>query len=160
MKELKINTTFTVYQQLSELPSTVFSLMQTAIKARNNAYSPYSKFNVGAAILLNNGEVVIGSNQENAAYPSGLCAERVAIFQAGALYPNVVIKVMAITATSQKQKTKTPIPPCGSCRQAISEYEGKQNENIILYFMGEEGEVIKSNSLSDLLPLSFDKKHL
>jgi len=160
MKQLKINTTFTVYEQLSELPSAVFSLMEAAIKARNTAYSPYSKFNVGAAILLANEAVVIGSNQENAAYPTGLCAERVAIFQAGALYPNVAIKTMAITATSQTHKVLKPIPPCGSCRQAISEYESKQDENIEIYFMGEEGEIMKSNSLSDLLPLSFDKKHL
>ena len=96
MKEFKISTTFTIYEQLSDLPSAVFRLMQTAIETRKNAYSPYSNFNVGAAILLDNGKVVIGANQENAAYPSGLCAERVAIFQAGALYPESKIKIIAI----------------------------------------------------------------
>jgi len=160
MKKLKINTNFTVYKQLSDLPSAVFSLMETAIKARNNAYSPYSKFNVGAAILLANGKVVIGSNQENAAYPTGLCAERVAIFQAGTLYPDTTIKTIAITATSQLHKVASPIPPCGSCRQAIFEYESKQNNDIEIYFMGEEGEIMKSDSVSNLLPLSFNKKHL
>lgn len=160
MKEYKISTTFTVYEQLSELPSAVFSLMEAAIKARNNAYSPYSKFNVGAAVLLDNGKVVVGNNQENAAYPSGLCAERVAIYQAGAVYPDAKVIKIAITATSQHHKVTEPIPPCGSCRQAIAEYETRQEENIEIYFMGEEGAIMKSNSLSDLLPLVFQRSHL
>ena len=160
MKELHLKATFKVYEQLSELPAAVFSLMEAAVEARNNAYAPYSRFNVGAAILLENNKIVIGSNQENAAYPTGLCAERVAIFQAGALYPNVKIKTIAITATSQKRKSTNPIPPCGSCRQAISEYESNQDEPIEIYFMGEIGEIIKAESLADLLPLSFDKKNL
>jgi len=160
MKELTISTTFKIYEQLSELPSAVFSLMESAVSARNNAYSPYSKFNVGAALLLDNGKVVIGSNQENAAYPSGLCAERVAIFQAGALYPKAKIKIMAITATSQNHKVIDPIPPCGACRQSIAEYETRQGDGIELYFMGEEGAIMKSESLSDLLPLMFEKSHL
>ncbi|MFD0964716.1 cytidine deaminase [Pseudofulvibacter geojedonensis] len=160
MKEYKISTTFIVYEQLSDLPSAVFSLMEAAINARNNAYSPYSKFNVGAAVLLDNEKVVVGSNQENAAYPSGLCAERVAIFQAGAIYPTAKIKKIAITATSQNHKVSEPIPPCGSCRQSIAEYETRQKENIEIYFMGEEGSIMKSNSLSDLLPLTFQKSHL
>ena len=160
MKEYKISTTFTVYEQLSDLPSAVFSLMESAVKARNNAYSPYSKFNVGAAVLLDNGKVIVGNNQENAAYPSGLCAERVAIYHAGAIYPKAKVKKIAITATSQNHKVKEPIPPCGSCRQAIAEYETKQEENIEIYFMGEEGAIMKSNSLSDLLPLTFQRSHL
>ena len=160
MKEYTISTTFTVYEQLSDLPSAVFSLMELAIAARKKAYAPYSKFNVGAALLLDNGKVVVGNNQENAAYPSGLCAERVAIYQAGAIYPNAKIEKIAITATSQNHKVTEPIPPCGSCRQAIAEYEIKQEENIEIYFMGEEGAVMKSNSLSDLLPLTFQRSHL
>jgi len=116
MRELTVSTTFKIYEQLSELPSAVFSLMESAVLARNNAYSPYSKFNVGAALLLGNGKIVVGSNQENAAYPSGLCAERVAIFQAGALYPEVKIKTIAITATSQSRKVVEPVAPCGACR--------------------------------------------
>ncbi len=160
MRKVEITSTFKIYEQLSDLPSAVFSLMQSAISARNNAYSPYSKFNVGAAVLLENDKVVIGSNQENAAYPSGLCAERVAVFQAGALYPNVSIKAIAITATSQNHKVLEPIPPCGSCRQAISEYENKQGDDIPIYFMGEDGAVMMSESISNLLPLSFKKSHL
>ena len=109
---------------------------------------------------LDNGKIVLGSNQENAAYPSGLCAERVAIFQSGAIYPDAKILKMAISAASDTNQTTTPIPPCGSCRQSISEYEFKQNTPIEIYFMGEIGEVFKSDSIKNLLPLSFDKNFL
>ncbi len=103
MKEVKIETTLQVYEDINELPKDIQNLMDTAIEARDNAYAPYSKFNVGAAILLDNNEVVIGSNQENACYPSGLCAERTAIYYAGAKYPKAKILKMAITASSQNQ---------------------------------------------------------
>jgi cytidine deaminase len=115
---------------------------------------------VGVAILLDNDKIILGSNQENAAYPSGLCAERVAIFSAGALYPEAKIIKMAITATADHNPTLTPIPPCGACRQSISEYEIKQEQPIEIYFMGEAGNVYKSDSLKNLLPLMFDKKLL
>jgi cytidine deaminase len=160
MNEIKIETTIKVFNGIAELPSEVQSLLFQAIETRKNAYAPYSNFRVGAAILLDNGKIVLGSNQENAAYPSGLCAERVAIFQAGAIYPNVKIKTIAITAASDTNPTLSPIPPCGSCRQAISEYEFKQGTPIEIYFMGEKGEVYKSNSIANLLPLSFDKTSL
>ena len=160
MKELKIESSFTVYDSLDETSVEVQELMHKAIKVRDNAYAPYSKFNVGAALLLENGEVITGSNQENASYPSGLCAERTAIYYAGAQYPNVRILEMAITATSKKTPTTNPIPPCGACRQAISEYEVKQDKPIVIYFMGESGKVIKSDSLANLFPLVFDKSVL
>lgn len=134
--------------------------MLKAIEIRKQAYAPYSKFRVGASILLDNGKVVLGSNQESAAYPSGLCAERVAIFQAGSLYPNVKMLKIAISATSDINPTKRPTPPCGACRQSISEYEQKQETPIEIYFMGETGEVFKSDSLENLLPLSFHKDFL
>ena len=134
--------------------------MQKAVEVRKQAYAPYSKFRVGAAILLENGKVVIGSNQESAAYPSGLCAERVAVFQAGSLYPNTKILKIIISATSDISPTKRPTPPCGACRQSISEYEQKQDVPIEIYFMGETGEVYKSDSLENLLPLSFHKDFL
>ena len=155
MKEITTTTTISVYTNISVLPNDVNNLMQQAIETRKKAYAPYSKFRVGAAILLDNGQIIEGSNQENAAYPSGLCAERVAIFYAGAKYPDAKIVKMAISATSDNFVSKTPIPPCGSCRQSISEYEQKQQTSIEIYFMGEEGEVYKSNSISDLLPFSF-----
>lgn len=160
MKEISINTSFTVYQSFAELPQDVQSLMEQAVEIRKKAYAPYSKFRVGAALLLDNGKVVLGSNQENAAYPSGLCAERVAIFQSGAIYPEAKIVKMAISAASDTNKTTTPIPPCGACRQSISEYEFKQEYPIEIYFMGESGEVYLSKSISNLLPLTFDKNFL
>ena len=160
MKEISINTSFTVYQSVAELPQDVQSLMEQAVEIRKKAYAPYSKFRVGAALLLDNEKVILGSNQENAAYPSGLCAERVAIFQSGAIYPEAKIVKMAISAASDTNKTTTPIPPCGACRQSISEYEFKQEYPIEIYFMGESGEVYLSKSISNLLPLTFDKNFL
>ncbi|MFM2214240.1 MAG: Cytidine deaminase [Bacteroidota bacterium] len=160
MKEININTTFAVYSSAAELPQEIQDLMQQAVAIRKNAYAPYSRFRVGAALLLDNGKIVLGSNQENAAYPSGLCAERVAIFQSGALYPEAKILKLAVTAASDTNPTLSPIPPCGACRQSISEYEFKQDTPIEIYFMGESGEVYKSDSISNLLPLSFDKKFL
>jgi cytidine deaminase len=160
MKEININTRLSVFESMQELPNDVNHLMQKAIEVRKNAYAPYSKFNVGAAILLDNGEIALGSNQENAAYPSGLCAERVAIFHAGAIYPHAKIIKMAITAGSTTSITTKPIPPCGACRQSIFEYEFKQDTPIEIYFMGESGEIYKSNSIQNLLPLTFDKNFL
>lgn len=160
MKEITINTTISVFNGIPDLPLEIQSLMKLAIETRKNAYAPYSNFKVGAAILLDNGKIVLGSNQENAAYPSGLCAERVAIFQAGAIYPNAKIIKLAITAASESNPTLSPIPPCGACRQSIAEYEFKQEIPIEIFFMGESGEVYKSNSINNLLPLSFDKTSL
>lgn len=160
MKELKIETTLYVYDNLNELSEDIVSLMNNASEARDKAYAPYSKFNVGVALLLDNGEIITGSNQENASYPSGLCAERTAIYYAGAKYPESKILRMAIIAGSKKTQTTKPIPPCGACRQAIAEYEVKQDLPIEIYFMGEVGKVVKSNSLANLLPLVFDKSVL
>ena len=134
--------------------------METAHQARKKAYAPYSQFAVGAALLLENNIVVTGNNQENASYPSGLCAERTAIYAAGANHPDSKILLMAIVAGSNKNKTDKPIPPCGACRQAISEYDINQKQPITIYFMGETGKVIRSNSLANLLPLVFDKNVL
>lgn len=160
MREITLQTTFVEFDGLQELPIQVKDLMLLAIEVRKKAYAPYSNFQVGAAILLENHQIVTGSNQENAAFPSGLCAERVAIFQAGSLYPDQKIKIICISATSIEKPVLEPIPPCGACRQSIAEYEQKQQENIEIYFMGADGKVLKTNSLKDLLPLSFDKKFL
>ena len=159
-KKIKIESFLEVYSNKDELPEAISSLMDVAIDARDKAYAPYSDFYVGAAILLDNGEVISGSNQENAAYPSGLCAERTAIYYAGAKYPNAQMLAMAITATAKDKPTTRPIPPCGSCRQAIAEYEIKQNKAIALYFMGKRGEVMKSDSLENLLPFLFTSKYI
>lgn len=160
MKKITVESTFEVYDSLNELPVSIQELMQSAVEAREKAYAPYSNFKVGASLLLENGEIITGSNQENASYPSGLCAERTAIYYAGSMYPDVKIKTLAITASSSTQETNSPIPPCGACRQAISEYEVKQNSPIEIYFMGKTGKVAKSESLANLLPFVFDKTKL
>lgn len=160
MKEVKVESTLYIFKDINELPKEVSVLMHKAIEAREKAYAPYSSFYVGAAILLDNNKIVTGNNQENASYPSGLCAERTAIYYASAQYPRAKVIRMAITAGSKKNKTASPIPPCGACRQAIAEYEVKQGSSIEIYFMGETGKVAKSNSLANLLPLVFDKSVL
>lgn len=160
MKEISITSSFTIYDNINELPQEIQDLMNQAIEIRKKAYAPYSQFRVGAALLLDNGKIILGSNQENAAYPSGLCAERTAIFYAGSAYPEAKILKMAITAASDTNQTQAPIPPCGSCRQSIAEYEIRQDTPIEIYFMGEIGEVYKSVSLKNLLPFMFDKKFL
>ena len=160
MKELIIHTQFTIFENSKEISKEAQNLLDQAIKIRQKAYAPYSQFKVGAAILLDNGKIVLGSNQENAAYPSGLCAERVAVFQAGTLYPESKIKTIFISASSDLNHTSSPIPPCGACRQSIAEYELRQNSLIEIYFTGETGEIYKSNSLKNLLPLLFNKNLL
>jgi cytidine deaminase len=160
MKEIIITSTITVFETIQELPLVEQNLMLKAIEVRKNAYAPYSKFRVGAALLLDNGQIIVGSNQENAAYPSGLCAERVAIFYAGAIYPEATILKMAITAASENNKTITPVPPCGACRQSIAEYEIRQDTPIEIYYMGETGSIHQSESLKNLLPFMFDNKLL
>ncbi len=160
MKTIKIESILDVFENFDELPKDIKLLMDKAKEARLKAYAPYSNFQVGAAILMDNGEIITGSNQENASYPSGLCAERTAIFYAGAQFPNSKILRMAIVAGSNHNITALPIPPCGACRQSIAEYEVKQEAPIEIFFMGQTGKVIKSNSLSNLLPLMFDKSVL
>lgn len=160
MRKHKIIIDYCVYSSFEDLSDEDQVLMNSAIEARANAYAPYSNFHVGAAVLLANGEVIIGNNQENASYPSGLCAERVAVFQAGAKYPGIVIKAIAITATSNNYVVNEPAAPCGNCRQSIVEYEQKQKQPIEILLMGEKGEVVKFNSLADILPLAFNNSFL
>ena len=157
MKKIKIETEFDVYDTISELAMSVQNLIKKAIEAREKAYAPYSQFLVGAALELENGEIILGNNQENASYPSGLCAERTAIYYAGAEFPNQKILRMAIVAGSTKNPTTKPIPPCGACRQALSEYEVKQNSEMELYFMGTSGQIAFSKSVENILPWVFDK---
>ncbi|SIT15200.1 cytidine deaminase [Zobellia uliginosa] len=160
MQKRNITFELTTFDSLGELGSEDANLMAEAVAARKNAYAPYSNFQVGAAVLLENGEIVIGNNQENASYPSGLCAERVAVFYAGAKYPGVGIKSIAITATSTTYQLIEPAAPCGNCRQSISEYEVRQKSPIALLMMGETGKILKCDSMADLLPLGFDSSFL
>jgi cytidine deaminase len=160
MKEIKIAASATLYNDVNELSIEDKKLMSKAVEARNNAYAPYSKFYVGAALLLENGEIVLGNNQENAAYPSGMCAERVAIWKAGSTFPGIKIVKLAITASSTITKVDKPIGPCGACRQTLSEYEINQKQPFPVLFMGEVGAVVKTASLLSLLPFSFDSSYL
>lgn len=160
MKKQKIEISLEVFETISELPKDIQELMNKAQQARENAYAPYSRFRVGTALRLASGEIVLGSNQENAAYPSGLCAERVAVFSAGANFPKQTITSLAITVRSESHKISEAIAPCGACRQSLAEYEQKQKSPIAIYFMGETGEIVKVASVMDLLPLGFDAKYL
>jgi cytidine deaminase len=160
MKKIQLSTSITLFDSVDELPKDVQQLMIEAVKVRKTAYAPYSQFHVGTAFLLENDEIVTGNNQENAAYPSGMCAERVAVWKASSEFPDVKILKIAITASSVNNPVKEPVAPCGGCRQALSEYESKQDSKIEIYFMGETGGIIKTDSLHDLLPLAFDKSFL
>lgn len=160
MQKQKLSFELTIFDGLAELSKEDQTLLSKAVAARKNAYAPYSHFQVGAAVLMENGKTVIGSNQENASYPSGLCAERVAVFQAGALYPNIRILTVAITATSRNHVVDSPAAPCGNCRQAMLEYETKQEKPIRLLLMGETGKVLQCNAIADILPLGFDSSFL
>ncbi|WP_313215178.1 cytidine deaminase, partial [Soonwooa sp.] len=127
---------------------------------RENAYANYSNFLVGCALLLDNGEMVTGSNQENAAYPSGLCAERTTIYWTSANFPKSQITKMFVIGAPRNMLSSQPIPPCGACRQSILEYEAKQDQPIEIYFASLEGEIFKTKSVRDLLPFSFDSSFL
>ncbi len=157
----KIEHQFTIEEyQLEELNATEQSLMHKATTATQLSYSPYSNFKVGCAILLENGETVVGANQENAAYPICLCAEGVALANATANHHKVPIVSMAITIATLNQKVQDPVAPCGLCRQSILEYENRQQKNISIYLKGEGKKVYKVNSIKDLLPLNFSDKDL
>jgi len=160
MKNVEIHCSLTEYESLEELTNDERELLAEAKASMNKAYAPYSHFHVGAAIMLENGIILRGNNQENASYPIGLCAERVAIFAAGANYPNVKIKALAITANSDLFHVNKPITPCGACRQAIAEYEHRYHQDIRLIMSGESGKVLIANSISNLLPYQFNADDL
>jgi len=159
MKKKNITTVAYEYDSVEELSKEEQFLIQKSKDAVNNAYAPYSKFQVGAAVLLENGEIITGTNQENAAYPSGLCAERVAVFYANSKYPNVPVKAIAVTAFTNNHFVKTPIPPCGSCRQVLVETETRFNKPIKIYLVS-DSKITVINDAKDLLPLNFDESSL
>lgn len=156
MIEKKITLNYIIFKDSSELSSSENILLSKAVEARKKANAPYSNFSVGASLLLENGEIILGNNQENAAYPSGMCAERVAIWNAASHYPDVKIQKIFISGSSNIKKVDEPVSPCGACRQTMVEYEINQSENIEVYFTGETGKIIKCNSITDLLPLAFE----
>jgi len=151
---------FQKFKSSKELSEVQQTLIQKAHEAALNAHAPYSKFKVGAALLLSNNEIIAGNNQENAAYPSGLCAERVAAFYAKSRYPEARILKLAITTISEHQKSVAPPFPCGSCRQVLIEYELEDQQPIELILQGENDEVYLIHSVADILPFAFNGSYL
>ena len=155
MQNKQLNISYQVYQSIDELPEDLSSLLQKAIEATERSYAPFSNFNVGAAILLDNGQVVCGSNQENAALPSGICAERSACFYAGATWPGAKMLAIAVAAKLDGKLTPTPTYPCGACRQALVQYESMGGVPLKV-IVGSAGRVEVFASVRDLLPFVFD----
>lgn len=161
MQKQILQLTYEVYENPAALQAVEQHVLQKAIAARANAYAPYSGFQVGAAVKLLNGEIIIGSNQENAAYPSGLCAERVAMFAAGSQFPNVPFQILAITASNPNgQPVSSPVGSCGACRQVIFEYFERFQQPFVTLLFGEEGAVFRITAPQFFLPLSFSKDAL
>ena len=160
MKKLELKTTIYSYEDESHLPIEDQQLMALAVESLQHSYSPYSNFKVGAALLLENGALIPGSNQENAAYPLCLCAERVALAAAASQHPGVPVRAIAVTARNVKQTLFKPVSPCGSCRQVLAESENRSKVAMRVLLQGQSGEVYRFDSVKDLLPLSFDGKVL
>ncbi|MCU4156098.1 cytidine deaminase [Carboxylicivirga sp. A043] len=154
MKKLNLTTSIDVFESSEELSQQEQILLQKAEEACNKAYAPYSEFYVGAAVLLENGEIITGSNQENAAYPSGLCAERTAIFYANAQYPDSPVVSIAIIARNKNGVLDNPVAPCGACRQVMLETELRFKKAYDILLVGHSS-IQKIKSSKDLLPLSF-----
>lgn len=159
MRKTHINIELTHYDTVKDLKPEEQQLVNSALSAAHKAYAPYSQFHVGAAVLLENGEIITGSNQENAAYPSGLCAERVALFWAGSQFPDIAVKTMVIVSVKGKELVSHIVAPCGACRQVINETTHRCKNNFSLLLVGKNG-IIKVNSANDLLPLSFGPNDL
>ena len=152
---------YTYYDREDEMPAQELELVKKALAAREKAYAQYSGFMVGAAVLLENGIILTGNNQENAAYPSGLCAERVAVYHAGAEYPDVKMLKIAVCGGKKGSSSAVPVAPCGACRQAILEYSQKRGSPIEIIFAGTTpAPAVKASDIEDLLPFCFGKDFL
>ena len=154
MKEEKLELSFIRAKFLELIPEEQ-TLIKNAKDSLNSGYAPYSGFLVGASILLENGEIINGSNQENVAYTSGLCAERVALFYAGSKFPKIAIKTIAVSALSKSFNINDTVSPCGACRQVMAEYQQKQNSEIRILLHSTNDDVLIANSVQDLLPFMF-----
>jgi cytidine deaminase len=155
MNKRKIISEITEYTDLEEMAQEDRTLIHKAMNAASTAYAPYSKFRVGAAVLLENNEIISGNNQENAVFPVGLCAERVAVFYAHAKYPDVPIKSIAVSAIHDNNFTDNPVGLCGSCRQVLLESENRFHNDVKIIMFG-RNKIIQLSSVKDLLPLHFD----
>lgn len=149
-----------IQYEANELDQATLELIEAAKKSALKAYAPYSNFQVGAALLLSNGKIILGNNQENACYPAGLCAERVAFFSAKSQFPDCQIIKVAIVAKPKNQEQFKMAMPCGSCRQVMSEYENNQEEGIKVYMSSADGRVYESDSIDNFLPFKFSNKDL
>lgn len=158
MREINLTTKIAVYL-LAECSEVEKKLIDAAKSATKKAYAPYSRFRVGAAVLLENGEIISGNNQENAAYPSGLCAERTAVFFANATYPDQKVEAIAIAAWHNGQFTHDAITPCGACRQVLLEAENRFHSPMKVLMFSEEA-IYVVPAIKDLLPLSFGDEML
>ncbi len=160
MEIKKITINYEEYEESEKLPQSDSELIEQASKALKGSYAPYSDFHVGAALLLENGDVVKGANQENAAYPSGLCAERVALFYANSQYPDINVVSLAITVSADHFICDDPVSPCGACRQVIAETEKRQKKAIRIIMKGEKGMTRIFDGIENLLPLMFHEEKL
>jgi len=146
---------------IDELPEDIRALLDLAEQQLEMSYAPYSNFNVGAALRLENNKVFSGCNQENAAYPLCICGERVALYSAGSQYPDMPIKALCISARNNIKKLAIPVAPCGACRQVIKEFQDKTEHPFPIYIKAFDiNKVIKYNNAEDLLPFSFSKEYL
>ncbi|MBT8220420.1 MAG: cytidine deaminase [Bacteroidia bacterium] len=160
MKVENIRIQYDTYVSQDELESSDLELLNAARANLKKSYSPYSNFKVACAIRLGNGKIITGTNQENASFPVGLCAERVALSAVDAMHRGVKIIEMAITASSERHEIDHPIAPCGNCRQAISEAQLKSGNAIKIILQGESGQVFIFKSIDQLLPFSFNHEYL
>ena len=160
MKENKFEFNYRVYESIEELPEDQQWLLNEAREVTEQAYAPYSNFQVGAVARLANGEIVAGSNQENASFPVGLCAERVLLASISSLFPKIPIESIAVSYKSENHKSDHPISPCGICRQSLQEFEGRVNHPVQLILGGLTGPVYVIDSASKLLPLAFTSEEL
>lgn len=160
MKEQKFEFNYKVYDSIDELPEEQQWLLNEAREVTANAYAPYSHFQVGAVARLANGEIITGSNQENASFPVGLCAERVLLASASSVFPRIPVKTIAISYKGEGHLSDHPISPCGICRQSLQEYEGRVNQPIELILGGLTGPVYVIDSAKRLLPLAFTSEEL
>jgi cytidine deaminase len=160
MRRCDLTITLTEYVSVEELNETDRRLYEAAGEAARSAYAPYSLFCVGAAVLLENDLIVTGNNQENIAYPSGLCAERIAVFTAASNYPDVPVKAIAIAAHLKNPSSVTALTPCGACRQVLAEYEMKHRHPIRVIMMAEKGKILVSDNIGNLLPYTFNAGEL
>jgi cytidine deaminase len=153
--EKQITIKYSEFLNWNKLPASEIKMVEKAYSMCEKAYAPYSNFQVGATVLLSNGEIVAGNNQENIAYPSGLCAERVALFFAGANFPNESVETIVVVAKGDLVPFDKLLSPCGSCRQVMMEYEMKQNKSIRVVLVSQNGKTVVFNSVLDLLPFAF-----